>query len=78
MKAVEIKSKTDKNGNLKINFPLNKSDKKVRILILMDDNPLSSDEELWLKTVSNNPVFDFLEDEAENVYTLSDGEPFND
>jgi hypothetical protein len=43
MKAIEINSKTDKFGNLKIDYPLNKKDSKVRILILMDDDYLNLD-----------------------------------
>jgi len=44
MKAIEINSKTDKFGNLKIDY-LNKKDSKVRILILMDDDYLNPDDE---------------------------------
>jgi Z1 domain len=32
----------------------------------------------WLKAASNNPVFDFLKDPDEDIYTLADGKPFND
>ena len=78
MKAVEINSKTDKDGHLKINLPLNKSDKKVRVLVLMDDSPESAEEELWLESVSKNPAFDFLSNESEDIYNLSDGEPIDD
>lgn len=33
--------------------------------------------EKWLKAVSTNPVFEFLNDEAEDVYRLTDGQPLN-
>lgn len=72
MKAIEINSKTDKKGNLKINYALNKSNKKVRVLILVDEN----DDETWIDTVSHNPAFDFLKEKEEDIYSLSDGEPF--
>jgi len=45
---------------------------------------LSSPEELgigeteWLQAATANPAFDFLSDPKEDVYTLSDGEPFYD
>lgn len=40
-------------------------------------SPLSSerqiDETLWISASLNSPVFDFLNDDAENIYTLQDG-----
>ncbi len=79
MKAIEINSKTDKTGRLKINYKLNKSHSKVRVLILLDDDYSEKDEETnWMRSISNNPAFDFLKDSVEDVYSLKDGEPFND
>ena len=79
MKAIEINSKTDKTGYLKINYKLNRFDSKVRVLILLDDDSSENDEEaIWMSSISNNPAFDFLKDSAEDVYSLKDGEPFND
>ncbi len=78
MRAIEINSKTDKKGHLKIDYQLNKSDSNVRVLILIDDNSDLDDEKLWLESVSKNPVFDFLKDKTEDIYSLNDGEPFND
>jgi hypothetical protein len=31
----------------------------------------------WQKAVSSNPVFDFLHDEAEGIYSVTDGKAFN-
>ena len=79
MKAIEINSKTDKSGRLKIDYKLNKSDSNVRILILLDEDSTEQEEEkLWLNSISNNPAFDFLNDSVEDIYSLKDGEPFND
>jgi len=79
MKAIEIYSKTDKAGHLKINYKLNKSDSKVRVLILLDEDFSEKDEEaIWISSISNNPAFDFLKDSLEDIYSLKDGEPFND
>lgn len=79
MKAIEIKSKTDKTGLLKINYKLNKSESNVRVLILLEDDNVENDEEaIWMNSISNNPAFDFLEDSAEDIYSINDGEPFND
>jgi hypothetical protein len=79
MKAIEINSKTDKTGLLKINCKLNRSESNVRVLILLDDEYTENDEEsIWMDSISGNPSFDFLKDSAEDIYSLKDGEPFND
>ena len=36
------------------------------------------DEQEWLYAAANNPVFDFLNDPEEDIYTLADGKAFND
>ena len=78
MKAIEINSKTDKKGHLRIDCQLDKSDSNVRVLILLDDSSDSEDEKLWMDSISGNPAFNFLHDESEDIYSLKDGEPFND
>ena len=79
MRAIEINTITDKLGHLKIDYPINKSEKKVRVIILVDDTVDYDDEEtLWLSGISSNPAFDFLNEPSENIYTLKDGECFND
>ena len=75
MKAIELFSKTDKNGHLKINYPLNLPDSKVRILLLVEDDVEKVEESEWLTSISNNPAFDFLAEEGENIYSLTEGEP---
>lgn len=43
--------------------------------------PASSDtdsEEVWLRAASTSDAFAFLADPAEDIYTLTDGEPFRD
>ena len=53
MRAIEIKSKTDKSRHLKIDYKLGKSDSPVRILILLDeDNTEQNEEKLWMDSIS--------------------------
>lgn len=76
MKAIEINSKTDNHGILKIDYPLNKKDTDVRIILLIDDeNSSPEDEKVWVQSVSKNPAFDFLNDPGEDLYTSKGGEP---
>ena len=79
MKAIEISTKTDKHGYLKINYPLNNSDSNVRVIILVDEMiDIVDEEKLWMRSISSNPAFDYLKESSENIYSLTDGEPFND
>ena len=79
MKAIEINTMTDKFGHLHFDYPINKRERKVRVIILVDEKSNEIDEEsLWLESVSSNPSFDFLNEPSENIYSLSDGEPIND
>ncbi len=78
MRAIEIKSKTDKKGHLKIDYQLDKSDSNVRVLILVDDNSDKDEEKIWMDSITSNPAFDFLNDHSEDIYSIKDGEPFND
>lgn len=79
MKAIEIVTKTDKKGHLKKDYKLDNSNKDVHVLILLDEDISEKDEErLWLNSISKNPAFDFLNEPVEDVYSLDDGQPFND
>ncbi len=78
MRAIEFRSKTDVAGNLRIDYPVHKSNKKVRVIILLDEEEQAEDEEaLWMNTVSKNPAFEYLNDDSENIYTVNDGEPID-
>ena len=46
---------------------------KVRVIVLFSEEGFNESE--WLKAASKNDAFDFLNDEAEDIYTLEDGRP---
>jgi hypothetical protein len=48
---------------------------RVRVIVLFDENADDINDLEWMKSVANNEVFDFLNDEAEDIYTLEDGKP---
>ena len=77
MKAIETSGEIDKEGILRLLKPLSEKDKKVRVIVLV---PEGEDEEemLWMKAISKNPSFSFLEDPAEDIYSSKDGKPFHD
>jgi hypothetical protein len=76
MRAIETTGRIEKSGHLKLNKPLEivTKNKKVKVIILYDDSDDISDRE-WLTAIANNLAFDFLKDESENIYSLSDGKP---
>ncbi|MBC6409661.1 MAG: hypothetical protein GDA42_04270 [Ekhidna sp.] len=54
------------------------SAKNVRVCIFFDPEETDNEDSLYLKSISNNPAFDFLNDPAEDIYSLTDGTPIND
>lgn len=79
MRAIEIKSKTDVAGNLRIDYPVQKSNRNVRVIILLEEEEQAEDDEgLWMKSVSKNPAFEYLNSDSEDIYTVNDGEPLDD
>jgi hypothetical protein len=78
MKAIETTATIDKKGILKLSKSLHIRNRNVRIIILLDEKNNATEEELWLKSISSNPAFDFLKDKEEEIYTIADGKPFYD
>ena len=79
MTAIETTGTIDENRQLRIDacMPV-PGPMRVRVLVLY---PLIEDdweEEEWLQTAARNPAFAFLRDPEEDIYNLSDGEPFHD
>lgn len=78
MQAVEAYGHIDSNGSLQINTPLPLKEGDVKVIIMYAENEEMTDEQLWIKSISANPAFDFLKDPQEDIYTLNDGKPLND
>jgi hypothetical protein len=77
MKAIEINAKTDNSGHLKIDVPLKKINKNVRLIILFSEEESFEDEKIWMYANTNNPSFDFLKEPEEDIYSLKNGKPLN-
>ncbi len=48
---------------------------RVRVIVLYNEDAADFRESEWLQAASKNDVFDFLNDDAEDIYTLEDGKP---
>lgn len=75
--GIEITGKIDTDRKLVLDEPLPLPlIGKVRVIIFQDYED-DIDETEWLSSAANNPVFDFLKDPEEDIYTNQDGKPFN-
>ena len=75
MQALEVIGNIDKDGFLKLEKPLLLKNRKVKIIILVPDDDML-DDSLWLRALAKNPALDFLNEPEEDIYTSSDGKPF--
>lgn len=73
--AIETTATIGANRQLTLDedLPENVSAGKVRVIVLFSEEDFNESE--WLKAASKNDAFDFLNDEAEDIYTLEDGKP---
>lgn len=78
--ALEMMGTIDEHQQLHLHGPLPKGPKQVRVILLypLADEEEDVDELAWLKTVAHNPAFAFLADPSEDIYTITDGQPFHD
>ncbi len=50
--------------------------RQVRVVVLLSPAEEDVSERDWLAAAAHNPAFAFLADEAEDIYSGEDGEPF--
>lgn len=76
--AVELTGHVDEQNRLHLDEPLPiMGARPVKVILLFSAGD-EFDEAEWLSATARNPAFDFLNDPAEDIYTLSDGLPFRD
>ena len=73
MIAFEKTVTVDEEGLVIVQAGSQLQNKKVRVLILVEDE-LDNDN-TWMGSIGKNEVFDFLKSECEDIYTLEDGKP---
>jgi hypothetical protein len=78
MTAIEAHGIVDRDGRLvlkeRLPFP---PDAPVRVIVLAADDDDMGDRD-WLRSAAANETFDFLKDPAEDIYSPSEGKPFDD
>jgi hypothetical protein len=80
VRAIETTGVIDEENRLRLDKPLPiVKSSRVRVIVLFpeayEEEPGESE---WLYAAAGNPAFDFLKEPQEDIYTLSDGRPFDD
>jgi len=76
MKAIEVTGSIDEKSRLHLDEPLPiAGPSSVRIIVLLPCEK-DMDEREWLRAAAANPAFEFLKDEAEDIYEPTDGKLF--
>jgi len=78
MQAIEAFGHIDNNGSLQISTPLPLKEGDVKLIIMYSESEAMAEEQLWLKSVSDNPTFDFLKNQEEDIYSSDDEKPLHD
>jgi hypothetical protein len=76
MAAIEMTGSIDENHQLQLDDVLPVSGPmrvKVIVLYLLADE---WDQSEWLRAAAHNPAFDSPNDPEEDIYSITDGEPF--
>jgi len=78
MTAIELTGTVDEDRRLELDevLPI-AGPMRVRVIVLYPSEEVW-DEKEWLYTAAHNPAFDYLSKPEEEIYSLSDGEPFHD
>lgn len=78
LSAIELSGTVNENHQIQLDEPLPiEASKRVRVIVLYESDG-QIDEKEWLRSAAANPAFAFLNDAAEDIYTLTDGKPLSD
>ncbi|HEY0547835.1 MAG TPA: hypothetical protein VGC91_20820 [Pyrinomonadaceae bacterium] len=78
LSAIELSGTVNENHQIHLDEPLPiEASKRVRVIVLYaTDDDIS--EKDWRQAAAANPAFAFLNDPAEDIYSLEDGKPLAD
>jgi hypothetical protein len=77
MHAIEVDGTIDEQSRLQLDAPVpDLPPGRVRVIILAPEEREASEAE-WSQSAARNSAFEFLNDPAEDTYTLADGKPYH-
>ncbi|HSN07405.1 MAG TPA: hypothetical protein VLS85_00130 [Hanamia sp.] len=74
MEAFEKIVHFDEEGNLLLKLGKDFSKKEAKVVVLIKDDEITEKE--WLSVAMKGGAYDFLNDPAEDIYTMEDGVPY--
>lgn len=76
--AIELNGIVNEQHQLQVDqlLPIS-GPKKVRVIVLYASDTEWNEGE-WLRAASRDPAFDYLKESTEDIYSVNDGQPFND
>ena len=74
MEAFEKIVHFDEEGNLLLKLGKDFSKKEAKVVVLVKDDEITEKE--WLSIAMKGGAYDFLNDPAEDIYTMEDGVPY--
>ena len=78
LSAIELLGTINEHHQIQLDEPLPiEASKRVRVIVLYESDDQINEKE-WLQSASANSAFAFLDDPAEDIYTLTDGKPLLD
>jgi hypothetical protein len=79
MKAIEAEGTIEQGRRVVLDAPLPPNvGGRVRLIILVGEEVEEASDREWLRAAGQGGGFDFLSAPEEDLYTLSDGRPFDD
>ncbi len=79
MKAIEVQGTIDRDRWLRLDSQLPVTGpRRVRVIVLISEEADDISESDWMKAASKNPAFGFLKEDAEDIYSPTDGRPPSD
>lgn len=77
MKAIEVTGTIDASHRLVLDDPLPVAGPtRVRVVILLPEDAEINEKE-WLRAAVSNTVFDVLKEPEEDIYSPTDGRPYD-
>lgn len=78
LSAIELSGTVNENHQIQLDEPLPiEASKRVRVIVLYATDDDMSEKE-WMQAAAANSTFAFLNDPAEDIYSLEDGKPLAD
>ncbi|MDE3182333.1 MAG: hypothetical protein KGM16_02840 [Bacteroidota bacterium] len=74
MEAFEKIVHFDEEGNLLLKLGKDFSKKEAKVVVLIKDDEITEKE--WLSVAIKGGAYNFLNDPAEDIYTMEDGVPY--